>query len=287
MMAAYTIDVQPPEARETSLSPLHVISSCRPAGGQNMRKLLFALLVLAASPAIAQDKEKLSATDISVRVALTFKMPDAVVQKLLPAGFEINSPTTGPVKGSNLAIGFIDYLMVQGPDGKPLPPVPTVAINVPSKKIASGESVGVIVGGFVAQPAAPGPYFVYGPAKITVNRQSHTDTDGKSIIDEAWQATADDGSALEIQLQFARGVPERRKIDLRTYSAAKPEFYRIYRTEQAVDVARSTATGIDRVTRFTITATGPKLAPLFNGSEQLISITSTPFYSRSIFLPAM
>jgi hypothetical protein len=87
---------------------------------------------------------------------LTFEMPDAVVQKLLPAGFQINSPTTGPVKGSNLVIGFIDYLMVQDPDAKPLPPVPTVAMNVPSKKIASGESIGLIVGGFVAQTAAPG-----------------------------------------------------------------------------------------------------------------------------------
>jgi hypothetical protein len=74
-------------------------------------------------------------------------------------------------------------------------------------------------------------------------------------------------------------------VEAKIYSAAKPEFYRIYRFEQAADVARSTATGIDRVTKFSIKATGPKLTPLFDGSEQLISVTSIPHYLRSIYLP--
>src|SRR5262249_27089945 len=67
----------------------------------------------------------------------------------------------------------------------------------------------------------------------------------------------------------------------------KPEFYRIYKFEQGADVARRTATGIDRVNKLSIKATGPRFAPLFNGSEQLISITSVPSYSRSIYIPVM
>ena len=98
---------------------------------------------------------------------------------------------------------------------------------------------------------------------------------------------ADDGSALEIELQFARGVPVRGKGEAKPYSAAKPEFYRIYRFDQATDVARSTATATDRVSRFTFKASGPKLAPVFDGSQQLIRLTSVPFYSRSIYLPIM
>ena len=38
---------------------------------------------------------------------------------------------------------------------------------------------------------------------------------------------------------------------------------------------RSMPNGIDRVSKPSIKATGPRLAPLFDGSEQLISITST------------
>jgi hypothetical protein len=252
-----------------------------------MRNVLTALLVLAASPAFAQGKEKLFATDLSMRTILAFQLPDALVQKLLPAGFELNSPTTGPSKGYNLGITLIDFLMIQDPEGKPLPPRPAVALNIPAKKTALGEAVGVVFGGFMAQAAVPGPYSVFGAAKITVDRRSDTDADGKSIIDETWVVKADDGSALEIELQFARGEPTRSKGEVKPYSAAKPEFYRIYRFEQAVDVARSTTIGINRVSKFSFKASGPKLAPVFDGSERLVSITSIPSYSRSIYLPVM
>ena len=103
----------------------------------------------------------------------------------------------------------------------------------------------------------------------------------------SWEARADDGNALEIQIQFARGVPARDKLEGKFYSAAKPDFYRTYRYEQGADVARSTAAGIDRVTKFSFKASGSKLAPLFDGSEQLITITSIPSFSRSIYLPVL
>jgi hypothetical protein len=38
---------------------------------------------------------------------------------------------------------------------------------------------------------------------------------------------------LDLQIEFERGVPARGKVE------AKPAFYRIYRFEQAADVARS------------------------------------------------
>jgi hypothetical protein len=252
-----------------------------------MRRLLIAALVLAVSPALAEDKEKLSATDLSVRTSLTFKAPDAAVQKLLPVGFEINSPAAGPTKASNFGVTLIDYIMVQDPEGKPLPPRTTIAMNIPAKKTTTGETVGVVFNGLTEQAGVPGPYGVFGGANITVDRRSHTDAGGKTVIEETWDARADDGSVLEIQLEFVRGVPTRGKVEAKLHSAGKPEFYRIYKFEQAADVARSTATGVDRVTKFSIKATGPRFAPLFNGSEQLVSITSVPSYSRSIFVPVM
>lgn len=252
-----------------------------------MRKLLFALFVLAASPALAEDNLKLSANDISVRTVLSFKVADAVAQKMLPAGWEINSPTAGPAKGSNLGITLIDYLMVQDPEGKPLPPRSTIVLNAPAKKTATGEAAGMVFGGFIVPAGVPGPYSVFGPADISIDRSVHTGPDGKSIIKESWQAKAEDGSALDIQIEFVRGVPARGKVETRTHSATKPDFYRVYRFEQAADVARSTATGVDRITKFSFKATGPKLAPIFDGGEQLISITSVPNYARAVFLPAM
>jgi hypothetical protein len=248
-----------------------------------MRGMLVAILVLVATPAIAE--ETLSAVDLSARTAMTFKVNDGVLQKLLPAGFEMNPPAEGPAKGANLAITLIDYLMVQDPEGKSLPPRTTVAMNIPSKKTATGEAVGMVFGGFILEAGAPGAYFVFAPSKISVNRQTHN-VDGKSIIDETWDIKGNDVT-LEVVVQFERGALTRAKAEAKIHSGAKPEFYRIYKFEQATDVIRSSAMGVDRATKFTIKASGPKLAPLFDGTQQVMSITSVPYYSRSIYVPTM
>ncbi len=252
-----------------------------------MRYAYFVLCLFAASSAVGQERERLVANDISVRTFLNFRVQDAVVQKMLPAGWEVSSPASGPNKGFNLSVFLIDFQIVQDPEGKPLPARPTTALIIPAKKIGSEATVSIVQSGFTAQPGTPGPYGVFTPARVTVDRGSHTETDGKAIIEEAWDMKADDGSALEIQLQFARGALAREKVEGKFYSATKPDFYRTYRYDQSADVARSTAAGIDRVTKFSFKVSGPKLAPLFDGSEQLISIISIPSFSRSIYLPAL
>ena len=74
-------------------------------------------------------------------------------------------------------------------------------------------------------------------------------------------------------------------MESKVHSAVHPDFYRIYRVEQAVDVIRG-ADGTDRVRSYLFKASGPFLSTVFNGSEQLVSITSLPWFSRQAFLPA-
>ena len=59
-----------------------------------MRVLAVLSLILLAAPAVAQ--EKFVGNDASVRTTLDFKVPAAQIQKLLPDGWEINSPSSGP-----------------------------------------------------------------------------------------------------------------------------------------------------------------------------------------------
>jgi hypothetical protein len=237
-------------------------------------------------PAIAQETEKLFASDVIVRTMLAFKVPDAAVQKMLAAGWETSPTETGPDKGANLIVYVTDFQMIQDPQGKPLPTRPSVALIVPARKSGSDLAAFMVTGGFVAQANTPGPYGNFTPAKVTVDRRSQSDGDGKTIVDEVWVMQADDGNGLEIRVQFLRGVPNREKVAWKYFSAVKPDFHRTYRIEHGVDVARSEPAGVDRVTTLLFKAVGPKLAPLFDGSEKLISITSIPFYSRSIYLPA-
>ena len=141
----------------------------------------------------------------------------------------------------------------------------------------------MVIGGFLS--SGTGPYEVFQRAKLKVDRRSRTDTAGLTTVQEAWEAKGGDGEALEVQAEFTRGPLTRDKFEARIYSAAKPDFFRIYRVEQLTDVARSVAVGVDRVSKLHIQASGPKLSKLFDGSEHLISVSSIPVYLRSLYLP--
>jgi hypothetical protein len=50
-------------------------------------------------------------------------------------------------------------------------------------------------------------------------------------------------------------------------------------------VVRGAGTGPERLQKAIFKAAGEKLSPLFDGTEQLISLTSVPWYQREIYLP--
>ena len=90
---------------------------------------------------------------------------------------------------------------------------------------------------------------------------------GKAAVEESWQFQAPDGNSIQLEIQYARGPLKPGKAESLLYSAVKPSFYRIYRYEQLEDAVRDT--GTDRIQKIVFKASGPKLSPLFDGSEQL------------------
>lgn len=241
---------------------------------------VFAALLL-VTPALAQ--EKLVSNDASVRTTLTFKASADAIQKVLPAGWEINSPSSGPATSSNLVITFIEGVFGEDPQGKPAPAGRNIVIGVPAKKKGADASGIMLFAGLTAGNP-PGVYGVFSRGTTTSQRTLRTGPDGVATTEEVWDSKADDGDAIQLQLQYVRGTAVRGKVDLRYYSAAKPEFYRIYRYTQAADVVRGEGAAAERLRTFAFKATGPKLGPLFEGAE-VVSITALPYYSRQVFLP--
>lgn len=245
-----------------------------------------ALLVGMAAAEASSAAEKPVGTYGELRTVLSFKVPDANAQKLLPEGWQLSPASTGPSKDANLNVVLIDVLTVQNPDGSPGETYRAAVLVVPAKKKGTDATVAMVVGGLASTPGSvPGAYGNFTLASTTVDRHIHTDPAGKSNVEEAWEFKGDGGDAIQLQLQFVRGVAARSKLEVMPHSGVKPDFYRIYRIEQAADVVRSTATGTDRAEKYVFKATGAKLSPLFDGSEQLVSITSLPFYTRQISLP--
>jgi hypothetical protein len=251
---------------------------------QITRNLAYVAGVVALATA-ANAAEKPVGTYGELRTVLAFKVSDAAVQTLLPEGWQASPATAGPSKDANLNVIFIDVLTMQNPDGSPGETYRDVVLAVPAKKKGTDVTVGMVVGGLSTPPNVPGAYANFTLANATLDRHSHTDATGKTNVEESWEFKSDGGDAIQLELQFVRGIAARSKIEATPYSGAKPDFHRIYRIEQAADIVRSAATGVDRAQKFAFKAIGPKLSPVFNGSERLISITSLPFYSRQVSLP--
>jgi hypothetical protein len=246
--------------------------------------VVFVALVLWTQVVFAQ--EKLVATYGEARTVLAFKIPEAAVQKLLPQGWLPNPISAGPAKEANLVVTFMDWLVVMDPDGKPEKTYRSVGLGVPAKQNGTDVTVSMVVGGLSSPPGyAPGPYGNFAAAKSMITRTLRTGEDALSRAEESWQFEGESGDSIQLQLQFTRGIAARSKLEAKVHSALKPEFYRIYRIEQAADVVRSVADGTDRVQTYLFKASGPLLSQLFDGSEQLVSITSMPWFSRQAFLP--
>lgn len=246
-------------------------------------KLVLALLVALSTPAYAG--EKLAGSNVDVRTTITFRVSDAAVQKLVPDGWEISSPSAGPFKGFNLAVVLIDSISAQDAEAKPVAPMRSVVLAIPARKKGADAAVTMVVYGIAVGAGSPGAYGVYVPGQAAVERRTGTAIDGKSTADETWVFTAENGNSIDGRIQYERGATARSKLEAKTYSGASPEFFRIYRWDQVADVVRSTATGVDRITKFSFKAAGLKFAQIFDGSEQVIGVMSIPFYSRMVFLP--
>jgi hypothetical protein len=248
-----------------------------------MRALVVVLFLLLGGTANAA--EKFSGSNVDVRTTLAFKAPDAAVQKLVPEGWEIVVPAAGPFKGANLFMVLIDSVSALDADGKAVAPFRGAVLAFPARKKGTEAVVTMVADGVAERAGAPGAYGVYRPGGGLVERKVTFSAGAKPTAEETWVFTADDGHAIEARIQYERGAATQSKVEAKTYSGAKPEFYRIYKWEQVADLVRSAALGVDRVAKISIKTTGARYAPLFDGSEQLTGMVSLPMYSRSVFLP--
>jgi hypothetical protein len=134
-----------------------------------MRVLLVYLLLVLASPAVAQ--EKFIGSNVDQRTTLHFKASDAAVQKMLPEGWEVNSPQAGPTKGHNLAVVLVDQVLSQDAEGKPVATYRGVALAIPAKKKGTDIAGGMVFDGLFEQGGSPGAYGVYTPAQASIERK--------------------------------------------------------------------------------------------------------------------
>ena len=230
----------------------------------------------------ARAQERAVGSNIDARTILSFKVAPASLAPWVPAGWELSPPASGPTAGANVQVTFADQLAASNAAGAPGAPVRYVLFAMPVRKVGSDAAHLMIFNGL--SPAGAGPYGTNAKASEDVRRSAQYRA-GEALIVESWEFKADGGAAVSMQAQFVRGAIAREKSEARVYSQMKPEFSRIYRYEQGVDLVKGAGLASDRLQKLSMKVTGDPLARIFDGSEQLVTVNSIPWYTRDIFLP--
>lgn len=232
--------------------------------------------------------ETLVQQNVDTRVVLAFRVAQTALQASLPAPWQVDPVPAGPSKDANLFITFLDQLLNQDGEGKPIAGGTTriVALGIPAKNSQTGEAAPFLLRAFDANPqGVPGPY--KGAVGATIKRQATLQGEDHQRVTgtELWELRESGGGAIDLRLEYQRGVPARSKPEAKPHSLVEPNFFRIYRIDQGTDVVKSVPGGIDRARNYQLRVSVSELRTLFDGTEQLVSIAVVPWYVRQVFLP--
>ena len=249
------------------------------------RLLTTAAFTLASLLPVAAQAETPAERYVEVRTMLGFRVAPEVAQSLLPAGWQ-PAPLSGPHQGVNLLVFLSERVLRETVDGKPIDGGRSRSIMfVAPAKEAAGTAKGPTVVLVLAPPpeAVPGAYGTAVRAQVEMTRSRRIDG-AADTGSESWNVSTDDGSKLELDLRYARSTPMRQVTVSNVYSGAKAGFFRIYRTDQGADVLRGVGL-TDRVESVSFQAGGARFARIFDGREQLVSISVLPWHVRDVSMP--
>ena len=255
-----------------------------------MRPVSFvAALGIAAGFTSIAAADALVERSVEHRFQLDFHVPDAALQKMLPPGWAPAVATAGPAKDANLRVIFIDRIADFGGDSKPLANGATqlVYVAIPVMLSAGSDNGQMIIAGFTKDaPDFAGTYGVLRRAQTAVMQRTIANSGGALINDENWQFATTTGERLIVHVQYQRGTPAKGGGEVKFFDPAEPSRYQIFKTEQGLDITRNTTTNPpDHVMQFSYSIGGGKLAPLFDGSEKVLSWDSFPWYDRTVIAP--
>ncbi len=244
-----------------------------------------ALVCLMALPRQVAMAETLSGKNVDSRVIMGINAPAAGVQAFMPEGWTSVPFPGGPLAGANLLLGMIDSRLEMDPEGKPLDPPSRRAVAVVGLgKQDDGDTVRAFVLRIYTTAPERNPY---GTAKAAEIERDYTVTgpaeSGRDSSD-TWRVMVD-GGEIAMSLAYTTGKRGWSSGESTPYSAASPDFFRIYRYQQLADLVMSKAVGKPMTGDFALSSTVPELATIFDGSEDVVAVLDVPVYVREVFLP--
>ena len=224
------------------------------------------------------------------RLTLGFRVKPEVVQGCLPAPWQLHPPASGPFEGANIFVVLVDRVRDDDAEGNSKSRGADRIINVavPARHPETAETASIILGGWASTPAnVPGFYQVYRKAAVRVEHALKSQEGDAEEATDLWDVQDAAGAGgMRLRLQSLREVDRRvrERGEAHVVSAKDPALWQVHKFEGATDVVKSVPEGIDEVRRYTFQLTAPEYSTLFDGSEQLIGISVTPWFVRQVFV---
>ena len=224
------------------------------------------------------------------RYQIDFRVNDAALAKLLPAGWETVIATEGPAKDCNLRMIFIDRMAIMADGGKTATPHASrmVYLAIPVRETANPKNAGQIIIHGITDSAAdvPGALGVY--QRATTARMSRTAAANNGVLtgSEKWEFAAASGEFMSLDVEYVRGPARKGAAEVKFFNPADPSKFQIFKTDQAIDIMRNPTTNPpDNVKKFVYKAGGGRIAALFDGTERVVSWDVFPWYIRTVSQP--
>lgn len=248
--------------------------------------LLAALLALPPLSAHAQTVIEQSAEH---RYQIDFRVNDAALAKMLPAGWEMVIATEGAAKDCNLRMIFIDRMAIMAEGGKTAATHATrmVYLAIPVRETGTKNVGQMIIHGITDSAAdVPGAFGVY--QRATTAKMSRTAASSNGVLtgSESWEFAAASGEHMSLQVEYVRGPARKGANEVKFFFLNDPSKYQVFKTDQAIDIMRNPTTNPpDNVRKFSYKAGGGKIAALFDGTEKVVSWDVFPWYIRTVSAP--
>ena len=251
-----------------------------------LRLVLSVWAVAALAVPGAVRAESYVGSNVDSRVLVGLKASPDGVQAMMPEGWTSVPFPAGPLKGANLVLILIDRSIDLDAEGKPLDPASMRAlVQAGMAKQTDGDAVRLFILDILTTVPERNPYGVARPADIARTLSISGPANGPRAVSDQWQITPAEGGDVTFSMDFTTGKRSWSPGEAFPFSAATPEFSRIYRYEQMVDLVVSTSLGKPASGTYSLSGTGAGLDGVLNGSEEIIAVMDVPSYVRKVFLP--
>ncbi len=167
-----------------------------------LRVTLIALTLIGALLAESARAETPTGSNADTRVVVSLQVKPEGAQQWLTGPWQVDPVPSGPAKGANAVLVFVDQHLVVDADGKPAGSGINriLALVVPGKHSGTGETASVVARLFSADPAyVPSPYKNAVPGQIRRER----------VVDGARQRRRCGGAGLRLHRRATGSQQER------------------------------------------------------------------------------